>query len=268
MTKKNSKKPVGKVENRFSSDSFDYVREEELECNEEEEKKDEEAKQAAQTNKDETLEHYGSEGERQFQGKLRRLFVPTDAKDLIKHQAHPVEESDETGYIPEDYTYIQMKLNIEHISEEFSQELEEYRISGIQIRRATMADLEIFVKLYNRAFMRGSDPWSPATEDQFSEIMKHENTVILIASVQHEDVGFIITDLEENGEVGVICGLGVDPRWQRRGIARYLGIASWDYFRNLNVKELQCEVYEKNQPSYKLIKSLHFKEYGKKIYQF
>ena len=188
------------------------------------------------------------------------------------------QQTSSTSVIPEvsapqyelkDYVYIQMKQDIELLSAAFQEELEEYRLSGIKVRRAKVGDLDIFVKLYNRAFMRGSDPWSPATNEQFLEILNSKHTVVLIGSSQGEDVGFIITDLEgDNLEIGVICGLGTDPRWQRKGIARYLGIASWDYFRDINVKELRCEVYENNIPSYKLIKSWHFEEYGTKIYQF
>ena len=259
MEKKPAKKPTGKVETRYD---FDYVTNEDITDHDNDQ---DTQKQHAQANKTEALESEVSP----FRGKLMRLFSqPTQTKILIKHQAHPVDEAATEIYIPQDYKYIQMRLNIEKISEEFAQELEEYRISGIKIRKAKMDDLSMFVKLYNRAFMRGSDPWSPVTEDQFKEILGHEATVVLIASMSNEDVGFIITDLEEEGKVGIICGLGTDPRWQRRGIARYLGIASWDYFQNLQVKELRCEVYENNQPSYKLISSLHFEEYGTKTYQF
>ncbi len=210
----------------------------------------------------------------QFFGKLLQMFTPDDSKNLIHLQSATKHKSElaspsSTTYQPKDYVYIQMKLNIEHVSDEILEELEEYRLSGIKIRVTEEKDLDIFVKLYNRAFMRGLDPWSPATIEQFKRIISHEKTVVLIASTHGEDVGFIITDLEgDNDEIGVICGLGVDPRWQRQGIARYLGIASWEYFRKQSIKELRCEVYEKNKPSYELIKNLHFTEYGKKTYKF
>ncbi|MHA1674352.1 MAG: GNAT family N-acetyltransferase [Promethearchaeota archaeon] len=252
-------KSTGKVESHYS---FDYVTKDDITDNDTQKKR-------AHVNRNEAL---GSEVS-PFRGKLMRMFSPpVQKKTLIKHQARIPDEVSTYGstepYIPQNYKYLQMRLNIENISEEFAQELEEYRISGIQIRKAEMEDLEVFVKIYNRAFMRGSDPWSPVTAEQFSDILKHKTTIVLIASILNEDVGFIITDLEEAGKIGIICGLGTDPRWQRRGIARYLGIAAWDYFSKILVKELRCEVYENNKPSYKLIKSLHFEEYGTKTYQF
>ena len=64
-----------------------------------------------------------------------------------------------------------MKLNIQNISQEILDELEMYQLSGIVIKRANLEDVDIFVKLYNRAFMRGQDPWSPATEKQFENIL-------------------------------------------------------------------------------------------------
>ncbi|WP_457558175.1 GNAT family N-acetyltransferase [Candidatus Harpocratesius sp.] len=258
--------PVGKIETHYADYNFDYITPEKYPITDNNEKKKVKKKQKNQNkkNKESSL----SINENPFRGKLLHIFTPAYTTELIKYQAHPGEEKKETGYIPQDYTYIQMKLDMNEITEEFSKELEHYRISGIKIRKAILDDLSIFVKLYNRAFMRGSDPWSPATEQQFKEILEHKTTVVLLASIQDEDVGFIIIDLEENEEVGIICGLGTDPRWQRRGIARFLGISAWDYFKQRNVKELRCEVYEKNLPSYKLIKSLHFEECGKKIYQF
>ena len=249
---KKKKKPTGKVDEHYW-DSIDL-----LSDNDREEYYSSKSSDSKATKmKKEALHDEKSD----FQGKLRRMFFPDEFKEPQKKE-----------YEPKDYIYIQMKLNIEEISPEFLKELEEYRLSGISIRKCDEIDLPIFVKLYNRSFMRGSDPWSPATADQFQEILKNKTSVVLIASKLGEDVGFIIIDIESEDHeryIGFIAGLGTDPRWQRQGIARYLGIASWDYFRNkFNLKELRCEVYEKNLPSFNLIKSLHFEEYGKKIYKF
>ena len=66
----------------------------------------------------------------EFQGKLRRIFFPDEYKEPQKKE-----------YEPKDYIYIQMKLNIEKISPEFLKELEEYRLSGISIRKCNEEDL-------------------------------------------------------------------------------------------------------------------------------
>ena len=250
---KKKKKTSGKVDEHYW-DSMDLLsdndREEYYSLNKTDSKATKMKKQALHSEKNE------------FQGKLRRIFFPNEYKEPQKKE-----------YEPKNYTYIQMKLNLEKISPEFLKELEEYRLSGISIRKCDENDLPIFVKLYNRSFMIGSDPFSPATTDQFREILKNKTTVVSIASKWNEDVGFIICDISESEDgkrdIGYIAGLGTDPRWQRQGIARHLGIASWDYFRKkFNLRELRCEVYEKNLPSYHLIKSLHFEEYGKKTYKF
>jgi ribosomal protein S18 acetylase RimI-like enzyme len=204
-----------------------------------------------------------------FRGKLKRLFllkipppVTTEGKNSLNHdEIEP--------YVAKDYNYIQMKLDLRTISSTYEQDLEKFRLSDLKVRKAMDVDKEILVRLYNRAFMMGSDPWSPATCQQFEEILGRENTVTLIASKYGEDVGFIIVDLEEaDFKTGTICGLGTDPRWRRKGIARFLGVAAWDYFRKNNVQELHCEVYDGNHPSYCLIKSLEFVEYGNKTYKF
>jgi ribosomal protein S18 acetylase RimI-like enzyme len=213
-----------------------------------------------------------SDSETPLRGKIRRMFNFGSQEMHIKHQITSTSKDTDSAaipYIPKDYVYIQMRLSIEDVINSYQDEIEEYRLSGVKVRKIELADLKSFVKLYNRAFMQGSDPWSPATEDQFRDILESKHTVVLIGTTHGEDAGFIITALEgEQLEIGVICGLGTDPHWQRKGIGRYLGIAAWDYFSRLNIKELRCEVYEGNAPSYHLIKSLHFEEYGKKVYKF
>ena len=251
---KKKKKTTGKVDEHYW-DSMDL-----LSDNDRDEYYSSKSSESKATKmKNEALHNEKSE----FQGKLRRIFFPEEYKTPQKKE-----------YEPKDYIYIQMKLSIETLPKEFLKELDEFHVSGISIRECDESDLPVFVKLYNRSFMLGSDPYSPATAEQFRVILKDETTIVLIGSKSGEDVGFIIIDIFSENEgcerdIGVIAGLGTDPRWQRQGIGRYLGIASWEYFRKkFNLKELRCEVYEKNLPSYNLIKSLHFKEYGKKTYKF
>ena len=64
------------------------------------------------------------------------------------------------------------------------------------------------------------------------------------------------------------AGWPCDPNYQQKRIGHYLGLASWEYFRYHNVKELICEVYEHNEASYQLIHGLSFTEIGEKTYYF
>lgn len=54
----------------------------------------------------------------------------------------------------------------------------------------------------------------------------------------------------------------IDRKIQRKKIATALALAAWEQFlQPNNVKELRCEVYNSNKPSYSFIKSLGFEEY-------
>jgi hypothetical protein len=46
-----------------------------------------------------------------------------------------------------------------------------------------------------------------------------------------------------------------------------LGMAAWNHFKKLGVKELRCEVYRDNKASYDFISSLGFKKFGVKVYK-
>ena len=82
------------------------------------------------------------------------------------------------------------------------------------------------------------------------------------------DAGFIITYLEgEDDEYGIIAGLGVIPRFQRKGIATALALSAWkQFFENSEVKELRIEIFISNKYSLKFAKSLGFKEYDLKAF--
>ena len=107
-----------------------------------------------------------------------------------------------------------------------------------------------------------------ATGKTTNSSLKTSETVILIARVYGSDAAFIILDFEgPNNQYGVIAGLGVLPRFQRKGLGTVIGMAAWNFFKKKKgVKELRCEVFTENLTSYNFIKSLGFEEFDKKTY--
>jgi ribosomal protein S18 acetylase RimI-like enzyme len=166
--------------------------------------------------------------------------------------------------------YIQMRLPIEKINEEFEDLLKEkieHNIIQASIRRATKDDLESVMNLYNKSWLTSNTPFRPISLDALKTILTDPDTAFLIARVYGKDAGFAILDFDgENNEYGIIAGLGVLPRFQRRGLGTILGLAIWNYLKEKDVTELRCEVYKENNISYRFIKWLGFKEYGKIIY--
>ena len=167
--------------------------------------------------------------------------------------------------------YIQMRLPVDKITPEFEAEMKEKvdkNILHAKIRKATKEDLESVAYLHNRSWMTSSTPFTPITVETIQKIFEYPETTILIAKVYGSDSGFAILDLEgEDQEFGVIAGLGVLPRFQRKGLGTVIGMATWTYFKKLGVKELRCEVYKSNLVSYNFIKSLGFEEFGIKTYK-
>ena len=167
--------------------------------------------------------------------------------------------------------YIQMKLFVEKITPEFEAEISskiEHSVIKANIREASLKDLEIVVYLYNRSWMTSCTPYNPITIETLKKIANYQETVILIARVYGTDGGFVILDLEgPNKEYGIIAGLGVIPRFQRKGLGKILGMAAWNHFKTIGVKELRCEVYHENKASYDFISSLGFEEFGEKLYR-
>jgi ribosomal protein S18 acetylase RimI-like enzyme len=166
--------------------------------------------------------------------------------------------------------YIQMKLPVEKITREFEAEISskiEHGVVKADIRAAGLKDLEIVVYLYNRSWMTSCTPHTPITIETLKKIANYQETVILIARVYGTDGGFVILDLEgPNKEYGIIAGLGVIPRFQRKGLGKILGMAAWNHFKTIGVKELHCEVYHENKASYNFISLLGFEEFGVKVY--
>ena len=195
---------------------------------------------------------------------IRSLFLSYD-------KTQKTTEDVENEILTTGMKYIQLKLPVEKITKEFEAEITrkvEKSFLNAKIRDATKRDLESVVYMYNRSWMTSCTPFSPISIDTLKKILEYPETKILIARVYGIDGGFVILDLEgPNNEYGVIAGLGVLPRFQRKGLGTVLGMAAWNHFKNLGVKELRCEVYHENKVSHTFIVSLGFEEFGEKVYK-
>ena len=161
-------------------------------------------------------------------------------------------------------SYVQMRLPVEKITQEFEDSLKEkieHSIVHAEIREATKGDIEHIFKIYGKAWQSTSMPFRQVNQETFLKFHKHFKTVFLIASVDNIDGGFILIHFEgNNNDIGVINGLGVLPQFQHKGLGTTLAMAAWNYFKERGVRELRCEVHKDNKIPYSFIKGLGFEE--------
>jgi len=211
--------------------------------------------------------------------------MPTKSKiDLKKNRIraffHSLGADKETGELTEEIqkiekegmAYIQLRLPVKVITEEFENKVKEkveHNVIKAEVREASYQDLRSIKDIYNKAWLTSSTPFRAIDIDTLETIFEDKETVFLIAKVYGRDAGFIILDLEEGGKIGTIAGLGVLPRYQRKGLGTMMGIAAWNYFKEHypNIEELRAEVYQKNEVSYNFIKGLGFEEFDLKHYK-
>lgn len=198
---------------------------------------------------------------------------------LLRNVFFQIEKEKERGTISESeekllqdgMVYKQMRLPVEKITPEFEAQMKqkiEHNIYQAQIREATEKDLNIVVDIYNKSWLTSNTPFRPMEKETLKKIFVDPDTVFLIARVFGIDSAFVILDFEgKDKEYGVIAGLGVIPKFQRKGLGSVLGLATWDYFKKKGVKELRCEVYKSNNASTNFIEALRFEEFGQKVYR-
>ena len=197
---------------------------------------------------------------------IRRFFLTLENKARKTSSIEQVKED----LASKGLAYKQMKLPVSKISPEFEKELKEKverNILHAKIREATEEDLESVMHLYNRSWMTSNTPFSPITLDSLQEIFSYSETVILIAKVYGSDAGFAILDFEDGNKYGIIAGMGVIPRFQRKGLGTVLGMAAWNLFKEAGVEELRCEVYVENENSHNFISSLGFEVFETRVYK-
>ncbi len=132
------------------------------------------------------------------------------------------------------------------------------------------ADIPRLVDLYNASFFQCPDPYRPVTESDMRAIF--EKATIIMGSMYGTDAAFIVNKIEtqvsatgKNERIGVICGIAVHPRFRQKGLATAMGLAAYDFFKDKNVDFLQCEVYEKNDPSMSFITWVGFRPAGQLV---
>lgn len=199
--------------------------------------------------------------------RIRAFFFSLEKKEKEKGDYQDFEaQIEEEGMI-----YVQMRLPVEKITPEFEESLKKKIAKNFlkaNIREADQNDLDSIVSLYNKAWLTSQTPFRPLDKESLEKVFEDPDTVILIAKVYGMDAGFVILDFEgKNKDIGIIAGLGVLPRFQRKGLGTVLGMATWNYFKKEGVKELRCEVYKDNNVSYSFLKWIGFEEYDRKAYK-
>ncbi|MFX0028908.1 MAG: GNAT family N-acetyltransferase [Candidatus Hermodarchaeota archaeon] len=201
--------------------------------------------------------------------RIRALFLSIEKK---KKRKELIEEKTEELY-QDGMVYVQMRLPVSSITNEFEEELKEkveHNILKAKIRKATNEDLESLKNIYNRAWLTSNTPFRPITKTDLLTILEHPETVFLIAKVYGIDAAFVLLDFEgDNNEYAIIAALAVIPRFQRRGLGKILAAYIWNYLKQNynNVKEIRAEVYEDNKISYAFMKGIGFNEYERKVYK-
>lgn len=185
-----------------------------------------------------------------------------------KSRIETIEYLDDEELTENDLIYIQMILPIKKITADIEIKFKkkiELLSKNVKIEEALKEDLARIMNLYNRTWLTSKTPFRRITLESVNRIFENPNVNLYLAKLYGIDAGFMILSIDEEDEkIGIIDGLGVLPRFQRKGVGTVLGMTAWEYFKQKKIEELKCEVYVENKRSYEFIKSLGFEE---EIYQ-
>ncbi len=160
------------------------------------------------------------------------------------------------------YVYMLMELKPEDAKpaiEAAREKVKKTLGSSVKIKPLAPDRLEDLVHVFNRSMLTAPDPYQPIAIEEARRLPMESTFIAYLGS---KPVGFIICTLE--GKTGVIAGIGVDPAYQRRGIATALALAATEYLARKGVERVVCEVYEGNKPSLSFIRGFGFREAGRR----
>ncbi len=166
--------------------------------------------------------------------------------------------------------YRQMKLSFGELTPEQEKKYNEIlklNLLKAKIYEASDIDIEVLVNLYNKSWMTSNIPYRRIKAETMMSLYHNPEIIILIAKFYGIPAGFIILDFEgEKDHYASILALGILPRFQHRGLGRFLGLNAWKYFTQRDIRELRSEVYVYNTISYKFNQAMGFKEIDVKTY--
>ncbi|UCC20888.1 MAG: GNAT family N-acetyltransferase [Promethearchaeota archaeon] len=167
-------------------------------------------------------------------------------------------------------TYRQMRLYVDELTPEQEKKYnKELNLNPIKpkIYEATEEDIETIVNLYNKSWLTSNTPFRRLTFENIKHLYYNPNISILIAKFYGIPAGFIILDFEgAKDHYASVLALAVLPRFQHKGLGRFLGFKAGELFKQRNIKEIRSEVYVDNYISYKFNQAMGFKEIAVKTY--
>jgi ribosomal-protein-alanine N-acetyltransferase len=103
------------------------------------------------------------------------------------------------------------------------------------------------------------------TKRQIAYLLSDYNSIALVAKVNSDIAGFIITqvEVEENTEFGHIITINVAPNFRRKKIATKLLHEIEGLLKQKGISECRLEVREDNHPAIKLYLTLGYQTMGK-----
>jgi ribosomal protein S18 acetylase RimI-like enzyme len=165
--------------------------------------------------------------------------------------------------------YVEMEMPASKMSPEFVQHLKDKVKSyhgEVAIREASKEDIDIIMDIYEKAWKSSTMPFRISSKEKLKDIYEYKGTKFLLASVDQEDVGFILIDIAGIGDnTGIIVALGILPEYQRKGIGHYLALHAWEYFQKHKVNQFRCEVHVENKVAINFIKEFGFIEKKKYV---
>ena len=166
--------------------------------------------------------------------------------------------------------YRQMRLFVWELTPEQEKKYnKELKLNPLRakVSEASEEDIEALVNIYNRSWLTSNTPFSRINAETMKSLYHDPEIVVLIAKVYGIFAGFIILDFEGvKDHYSSVLALGILPRFQHRGLGRFLGSNAWEYFKQRDIRELRSEVYVDNAISYKFNQAMGFKEIDVKTY--
>lgn len=163
------------------------------------------------------------------------------------------------------FEFVELRMSAEKFEKEYEKEIEK-RVSKdlapFTIEEVTKEYIPRIERLYENARNTSQANFRKLNTRAFEKLIDHSLSHFLILIVDGVDAGFIFVEIDEKNQThGYISGLGIEPEFKRKGLGSILAVHAFrKYFKGV-VEELVCEVYYRNEASFKFITSMGFEIY-------